>query len=230
MQRTPTVMNASILVVEDDLDLGDGLLKALRTHAAEVVWVRDARAGREFIASHALDVLLLDLQLPDDDGLSLLAELRAAQSTLAVIVISARDTLADRTQALDQGADDYLVKPFEVPELVSRIGAVLRRVKGQASAQWRLGPWAVDTRTRRVEHADGRVLELPRREFDLLVELVGNAGRVLTREQLESRLYREHEGVQSNALEVHVHQLRKKLGETWIKTVRGVGYVLDSGS
>jgi DNA-binding response OmpR family regulator len=226
-------MNASILVIEDDLDLGDGLLKALRTYALDVVWVRDARAGREFIASHALDVLLLDLQLPDGDGLELLAQLRAASSVqpaLAVIVISARDTLADRTQALDQGADDYLVKPFEVPELVSRIGAVLRRVRGQASAQWRLGPWVVDTRARRVQHSDGRVLELPRREFDLLVELIGNAGRVLTREQLESRLYREHEGVQSNALEVHVHQLRKKLGEAWIKTVRGVGYVLDSGA
>jgi two-component system, OmpR family, response regulator QseB len=223
-------VSSRILIVEDDLDLGDGLVQALGTHGLAVVWVRSTRDGREFLRSQPTDVLLLDLQLPDGEGLTLLTELRAAQSNVAVIVISARDALASRTEALDQGADDYLIKPFEIPELVSRIHAVLRRVKGQASALWRIGPLVIDTHKRVVEHADGRIIELPRREFDLLVELVGNAGRVLTREQLESRLYREHEAVQSNALEVHIHGLRKKLGDALIKTVRGVGYLLDSGS
>jgi DNA-binding response OmpR family regulator len=222
-------MSHRIVIVEDDLDLGEALTQALGTHGLAVTWVRSVDAGRRFVEAEQPDVLLLDLQLPDADGATLLAELRARHQRLAVIVISARDALTSRTRLLDLGADDYLVKPFEIPELVSRIHAVLRRVRGQASARWQIGPLLIDTQRRVVEHADGRVIELPRREFDLLVELVGSAGRVLTREQLQARLYRDPDAVQSNALEVHIHGLRKKLGEALIKTVRGVGYLLDGG-
>jgi two-component system, OmpR family, response regulator QseB len=225
-------MASQILIIEDDLQLGDALVQALAPHGFDVTWVRNVHSGREFVASLSatggLDGVLLDLQLPDGDGLTLLAELRAADDRLAVIVISARDTLQDRTRGLDLGADDYLVKPFEMIELVSRLRAVMRRAKGRAIAHWRVGALSIDTHRRLVAHDDGRLIELPRREFDLLIELVGNAGRVLTREQLEARLYRAHETVQSNALEVHVHGLRKKLGEALIKTVRGVGYLVEA--
>jgi two-component system, OmpR family, response regulator QseB len=215
-----------ILLIEDDELLGEGLRTALATEGHVVDWFRNGRSGLAAVAAEEFDLLLLDLGLPGMDGVDLLKRLREKGHALPVIILTARDTLDARVAGLDAGADDYLVKPFEVDELHARIRAVVRRRLGRAEPLISHGELTLDPVSRRVTWR-GAELELRRREFDLLRTLLENAGRVISREQLEQRLYGWQDDVASNAVEVHVHHLRRKIAPRLIRTVRGVGYIVD---
>lgn len=211
----------NVLLVEDDMALGDALNRALSQAGLRAVWVRRLKEARGFLASAAQDVLLLDLGLPDGEGMSLLRELRGNGSTLPVLVLTARDDLESRLAGLNAGADDYLVKPFAIPELLARLQAVTRRGSGFAAARWQLGELSIDTDTREVELA-GAAVALSPSEYALVLELARKAGKVVAREHLIEHLCCESD----NALEVHVCNLRRKLGSDWVRTIRGVGYLL----
>ena len=217
-----------VLIVEDDSSLGRGIQTALArwTHTSE--WATDGAAALAAARSGGFDVILLDLGLPKLDGLDVLRQLRQGGDTTPVLVLTARDTLASRISGLDTGADDYLVKPFELDELAARLRALHRRTHGSASALLEVDALAIDTVGYRATW-EGRPLELSRLEFLLLRTLAERAGRVVTRESLEQALYGS-EGVESNALEVHVHSLRRKLRPDLIRTARGLGYLLVRGS
>lgn len=215
-----------ILLVEDDELLGEGLVTALVSTGHVVDWFRSGTTGLAAAQAEEFGLLLLDLGLPGLDGVELLRRLRAKGHALPVIILTARDTLEARVAGLDSGADDYLVKPFEVDELHARIRAVVRRRQGRADPVLTHGDLTLDPVGRRATW-QGEELSLPRREFDLLTTLVENAGRIISREQLEQRLYGWQDDVASNAVEVHVHHLRKKLAPSLIRTVRGAGYIVD---
>jgi DNA-binding response OmpR family regulator len=216
-----------ILLIEDDDLLGEGLETALIDAGHAVDWLKSAAAGLAALEAEAFGLVLLDLGLPDMDGLQMLRRLRAADDAVPVIILTARDTVADRVAGLDSGADDYLVKPFELDELHARIRAVARRHTGRARPGIEIGDLVLDAAGRHVTWR-GEPVELRRREFEVLAALVENPGTVLSREQLEQRLYSWHDEVGSNVVEVHVHHLRRKLSPEFIRTVRGVGYVVDS--
>ncbi|GGY14750.1 response regulator [Paludibacterium paludis] len=211
----------NVLLVEDDLALGEALGQGLRLAGLRAVWVRRLKDARAFLSSETHDALLLDLGLPDGEGLDLLRELRAKGNALPIIVLTARDDLPSRLAGLREGADDYLVKPFAIPELLARLQAVTRRSCGFVSSVWQIGSLVVDTDTRNVT-IDGEPVVLSPSEFALLLELVRKAGKVVNREHLVGHLNCESD----NALEVHVHNLRRKLGSDRVRTVRGVGYLL----
>ncbi len=214
-----------ILLVEDDPLLGDGLRSGLRQRGFQVDWVRDGvAAGREFRAE-PYAAAVLDLGLPRLDGLEVLAAVRAQGVATPVLVLTARDAVPDRVRGLDLGADDYIVKPIDLDELAARLRALVRRAHGQPQELLRAGGVVLDAAARAVT-VDGSTVTLSAREFDLLQALMLHAGRVLSREQLERRIYGWGEEVDSNAIEVHVHHLRRKLGPGRIQTVRGVGYLL----
>lgn len=215
-----------ILLVEDDELLGEGLVTALVTAGHVVDWFRAGTTGLAAAQAEEFGLLLLDLGLPGLDGVELLRRLRAKGHALPVIILTARDALDARVAGLDSGADDYLVKPFEVDELHARIRAVVRRRQGRADPVLTHGELTLDPVGRRATWR-GEELSLPRREFDLLTTLVENAGRIISRERLEQRLYGWQDDVASNAVEVHVHHLRKKLAPNLIRTVRGAGYIVD---
>lgn len=215
-----------ILLVEDDVILGDGVQAGLIQAGFGVDWAKTCDEGRLAVATGAYGCLVLDIGLPDGSGLDLLQELRRADNPLPVLVLTARDTLADRVKGLDKGADDYLVKPFELDELTARVRALLRRSHQRASPVITYQGIVLDPAARRVT-LDGEVVELSLREFTLLEDLLENQGRVLTRAKLEQSLYGWNAEVESNAIEVHVHHLRKKFGSDFIKTIRGVGYVVN---
>lgn len=216
-----------ILLVEDDELLGEGLRTALLHDGHVLEWLRDGEHARHAFASD-WDVVLLDLGLPRRDGMVVLRELRK-QSSVPVLIMTARDRVEDRVEGLDAGADDYLVKPFEIAELKARLRAVSRRHGGRATTEIRHGELLLHPDSQEARWRGQRV-ELTRREFALLSTLVENAGRVLTRERLEQALYGWGEDVDSNALEVHVHHLRRKLAADFIRTVRGVGYTVAATS
>ncbi len=216
-----------ILLVEDDPLLGDGIRAGLRQAGFVVDWVRDGVAAQAAIAAEPFAALVLDLGLPRMSGLDLLRRLRAAHDPIPVLILTARDTYADRIRGLDTGADDYLVKPFDLGELAARLRALLRRTAGSPEPLLRVGAIELDPAGHSVR-LDGRAVELSAREFALLHELMANAGRVLSRRQIEERLYAWGEEVESNAVEVHVHHLRRKLAPELIRTVRGVGYLLPA--
>lgn len=216
-----------ILLVEDDKLLGDALQAGLRDAEFAVDWVRDGAAAEAALATEEFGVVLLDLGLPRLSGFDLLARIRDRGDRTPVIVLTARDALDDRVRGLDLGADDYLVKPVALAELGARIRAVTRRAGGVASGLILVGSIALDPASRRVTQA-GTPVELQPREFALLHALALRAGHVLTRTQLESQLYEWNEALDSNAIEVHVHRLRRKLGPDCIRTVRGVGYMLPA--
>jgi two-component system OmpR family response regulator/two-component system response regulator QseB len=216
-----------ILLVEDDELLGDALQAGLRDAEFAVDWVRDGAAADAALAAEEFGTVLLDLGLPRLSGLELLRRIRARGDRTPVIVLTARDALDDRVRGLDLGADDYVVKPVALSELGARIRAVTRRAGGIASGVIRVGSIALDPASRSVTHA-GAPVELQPREFALLHALALRAGQVLTRVQLESQLYEWNEALDSNAIEVHVHRLRRKLGPDCIRTVRGVGYMLPA--
>ena len=214
-----------ILLVEDDAMIGEALRKAMRGDAIALDWVRSAEHAETALATARYDLLLLDLGLPGRDGIELLRALRARGDALPIIIITARDAIADRVAGLDAGADDYMVKPFALDELTARVRALLRRRAGRGDPVLRHGPIAVDPATREVT-LDGTPVNLSAREYALLLALLDRPGAVLSRGQLEERVYGWGEEVGSNAVEVHVHALRRKLGADRIRTVRGVGYAL----
>ena len=214
-----------ILLAEDDTLLGDGLRAGLRQAGFQVDWVRDGLAAERELRAQAYAAAVLDLGLPGMDGMDVLASVRRAGVTLPVLVLTARDAVPDRIKGLDTGADDYVVKPVDLDELAARLRALVRRAAGQPQELLQAGGLQLDPAARTVQR-DGEPVLLSTREFDLLQALMLNAGRVLSREQLEQHLYSWGREVESNTVEVHIHHLRKKLGADCIQTVRGVGYLL----
>jgi two-component system OmpR family response regulator/two-component system response regulator QseB len=214
-----------VLLVEDDPLLGDGLRAGLRQRGFLVDWVRDGDAGARELRGEPYAAAVLDLGLPRKDGAQVLAEARSAGVTVPVLVLSARDAITDRVRSLDLGADDFVVKPVDLDELAARLRALVRRAHGRPSERLTAQDVVLDPAARSVTKA-GTPVVLSTREFDLLHALMLNAGRVLSRDQLEQRLYSWGREVDSNAVEVHIHHLRRKLGGSLIQTVRGVGYVL----
>lgn len=216
-----------VLVVEDDELLGDALQAGLRQAGFAVDWLRDGASADAALDTEPFSVVVLDVGLPRLSGLQLLRRLRDRGDTTPVLLLTARDELDDRVRGLDAGADDYVVKPVALPELAARLRALVRRSHGSAAGELRVGELAIDIAARRVRFA-GREVELSPREFAVLLELAQNAGRVLSREQIEARLYEWDRALESNAIEVHIHHLRRKLEPDAIRTIRGVGYLLPA--
>lgn len=216
-----------ILLAEDDSLLGDGLRAGLRQQGFQVDWVRDGAAALRELRSGAYAAAVLDLGLPRVDGLEVLRGARQAGVNTPILALTARDTVAQRVGGLDAGADDYVIKPVDLAELAARLRALVRRSHGQTREELNAQGVVLDPAARVVTR-DGIPVSLSTREFDLLHALMLNRGRVLTRDQLEQRLYPWGQEVESNAVEVHVHHLRRKLGGGVILTVRGVGYALGS--
>lgn len=214
-----------VLLAEDDNMLGRGLERGLRMAGFTVDWVRDGLQAQSALRAQEYEVLLLDIGLPGQDGLQLLQWLRADGMPIPVLVVSARDAVGDRVAGLNLGADDYLTKPFDLDELIARVHALARRRHGRAQPEMQLGRLVVRP-LRREALLGEQLLALSPREYDLLLALMERPGTVLSREQLENRLYSWQDEVASNAVEVHLHHLRRKLGSAWIKNVRGVGYKL----
>ena len=214
-----------LLLVEDDSMIGAAAQQGLRAEAHTVDWVRDGREAELAVANGVYDLVLLDLGLPRRDGLSILRGLRAKGENVPVLIITARDAVSDRIAGLDAGADDYLVKPFDLDELSARVRAVLRRRSGRSDSVMRRGDLELDTKTKRVAWK-GREVALSAREYALLEALADRPGAFLTRAQLEERLYGWDEEIASNAVEVHIHALRKKLDPGVIRNVRGMGYTI----
>ena len=214
-----------ILLVEDDKLLGDGVQAGLVQSGFNVDWVRDGVAAELALKTGEFAGVVLDLGLPRLSGLELLERLRRGGDKVPVLILTARDRVEDRIKGLDGGADDYVVKPFDLHELAARLRALVRRSRGEAAPKLRLGGVELDPAARSVSF-HGRPVELSQREFALLQELMLNAGQVLSREQLAQRLYAWGEEIESNAIEVHVHHLRRKLAPELLRTVRGVGYMM----
>ncbi len=219
-----------VLLAEDDKDLGQGVSVGLEQLGYTVDWVKDGIAA-ELAARDAdgIDILVLDLGLPRQDGLKVLQRLRDTGSELPVLILTARDSVEDRIQGLDLGADDYLSKPFDLHELAARIRAIIRRHSGRATTTITHGDLSLDSRSHSVMLANEPVA-LSLHEFSILEFLLNHSGQVVSKQQLESSLYGWDEGVESNAIEVYIHHLRKKLGKQLIRTVRGVGYTIPRGT
>ena len=215
-----------ILLVEDDLALGEGIRTALKPEGYTVDWLQDGVSALHALTHESFELVILDLGLPRMDGLQLLKHLRAAANPLPVLVLTARDATADRIAGLDAGADDYLTKPFDVAELKARLRALLRRSFNRPQPALEYRGISLDPVSQEVCY-QGRVINLPRKEFLLLHELIAQPGRVLTRDRLQQALYGWDEEVESNALEVHINHLREKFFSELIRTVRGVGYLVD---
>jgi len=212
-----------ILLVEDDRMIGESIRTALRQDGGAVDWVRDGRSAESTLTSEQFDLVLLDLGLPQRDGIEILRAMRSRHDQTPVIVLTARDALADRVTGLDAGADDYLVKPFELEELAARIRAVTRRKSGRAEPAIQVGQVRLDPSMRQVT-VGGEPVMLSAREYAVLEALMMRPGAILSRAQLEDRLYGWGDAIESNAVSVYVHQLRRKLGNDFIRNVRGVGY------
>ncbi len=214
-----------VLLAEDDPLLGKGLTAGLQKLGHTVDWVRDGVAAEQALATEHLDALILDLGLPRQDGLEVLRKLRSSKSDLPVLVLTARDTVDDRITGLDEGADDYVIKPFDLMEVAARLRSITRRREGRATALIQHGEVTVDPAARTV-YLNDEVVLLGSNEYAVLEALLNHRGQILSRDQLEEALYGWDEGVESNALEVYIHHLRKKLGKELIRTVRGVGYTI----
>ncbi|WP_318387605.1 quorum sensing response regulator transcription factor QseB [Enterobacter sp.] len=214
-----------ILLVEDDSAIGDGLRVGLSKMGFTLDWFTDGIQGKAALYSAPYDAVILDLTLPGMDGLAVLREWREKGQTCPVLILTARDALAQRVEGLRLGADDYLCKPFALVEVAARLEALIRRTHGQASSELRHGPVTLDPQRLVVTHR-GETLALKPKEFALLELLMRNAGRVLPRKLIEEKLYNWDDDVSSNAVEVHIHHLRRKLGSEFIRTVHGIGYTL----
>lgn len=213
------------LLVEDDALLGDGIRAGLKLADFAVDWVRDGDTARRALLDQPYDICVLDLGLPKRDGLSLLKELRARGSKLPVLILTARDTSEDKVAGLDAGADDYLTKPFDLPELQARLRALVRRASGSAGPILQHAGIALDPAAKHVS-LNGEAISLSAREYALLYDLLSHKQHIRTRAQLEESLYAWGEEAESNTVEVYIHHLRKKLGANFIRTVRGLGYQL----
>jgi two-component system response regulator QseB len=216
-----------LLLVEDDAMIGDSVRAGLRRDGFTVDWVRDGRAADLALANAVYDLMLLDLGLPKKDGLDVLRTARRAANRIPVLILTARDSVADRVKGLDAGADDYLVKPFDLDELSARIRALLRRQAGRVEGVIEFGDLKLNPASHEVT-LKGKPLALSAREFALLEALLDRPGAVLSREKLEEKLYGWGEEIESNTVEVYVHSLRKKLGQDFIKNIRGVGYMVPA--
>jgi two-component system OmpR family response regulator/two-component system response regulator QseB len=214
-----------VLIVEDDALLGDGIQAGLKQQGFTVDWVRDGVAAEHAIEAEPYAAIVLDLGLPRRSGLDVLKRLRVASNPVPVLILTARDTVEDRITGLDTGADDYLIKPFDLGELSARLRALIRRASGSPAAVLSVGALSLDPAARTVMFRN-EPRTLSAREFDLLQVFMLNAGRVLPREQLVSSLYAWGEEIESNAIDVHLHHLRKKLSPEIVQTLRGVGYIL----
>lgn len=215
-----------VLLVEDDELIANGVREALRRRAYQVDWINNGRDALNAALDNPFDLIILDLGLPGMDGLDVLGKLRAQHRLTPTIILSARGTTQNRIDGLNVGADDYLVKPFELEELFARIHAIERRTSGSATNVLRMGQVELDLAGLRVIY-NGQEVTLQRREFSLLKKLMENPRQVFTREQLEESLYGWTSDLGSNAIDVYVHNIRKKLYSDVIKTLRGVGYRID---
>lgn len=216
-----------LLLVEDDLPLANSLKQALQKLGYAVNHVASGNMALTAVKAERPDIIILDIGLPDIDGIAVLRKLRMSDKVLPVLLLTARDSVDDKVAGLDSGADDYLAKPFEMTELLARLRVLERRLSTAKTSEIIIGDVCLDTIGQRVIYR-GEELELARKEYMLLKSLMENAGRVMTRPTLENQLYSWGEEVSSNAVEVHIHHLRKKFGSEFIKTIRGVGYKLDT--
>ena len=215
-----------LLVIEDELDLAKPLCKMLRDSGYAVDYAANAEEGEEFLFAASYAALLLDVNLPGQSGLQLLQQLRARKNLLPVLLLTARDTTQQKIDGLNSGADDYLVKPFVFEELLARVQALIRRSNGRASSVIRRGNLELDG-TAKTLHNNGKQTYLSAREFAILSIFLENMGRVLNKQQIEEKLYSWDSELDSNAVEVHISNLRKKLGSDLIKTIRGLGYIVE---
>lgn len=214
-----------LLLIEDDALIGDGIQAGLNQVGYAIDWVQDAEAGEHALSIEHYEGLILDLGLPQQDGLKLLQKLRNTGNKMPVLILTARDSIHDKICGLDMGADDYMIKPFDLEELAARLRAILRRAQGRATpcleyAQLRLDPAA------KILTLDGEPVFLSHKELLILQTLLENVGKILSRNCLEESLYGWDDMIESNAVEVHIHHLRKKLGKNLIRTVRGIGYMI----
>lgn len=215
-----------VLLVEDDELLGDGLRTGLIQYGYAVDWLKDGMSADQALKTENFELVVLDLGLPKMPGISVLQNLRARGQTMPVLILTARESVDDRVKGLDSGADDYLTKPFDLDELCARLRALQRRFSSRADPLLTHEGITLDPASHTVTF-NGDNINLSRREFSLLHKLLENAGRVLSREHLTQSLYGWGEDVDSNALEVHIHNLRKKFGQEFIRTIRGIGYMID---
>jgi two-component system response regulator QseB len=214
-----------VLIVEDDPILADGLAVGLKLHGVSAEVVRSCADGRHALAAGTFDAIVLDIMLPDGSGLDLLASLRQTGDVSPILLLTALDEARDRVAGLDRGADDYLGKPFDLDELAARLRAVVRRRDGRATATIAAAGLLLNPASHSVSR-DGDAIEVTRREFAILRALAERPGMILSRIALEERLYGWQEDIESNAIEVHIHNLRQKIGRELIETVRGLGYRL----
>ncbi|MBE9398173.1 response regulator [Pontibacterium sp. N1Y112] len=214
-----------LLLIEDDPLLGQGIMLALQARNYRVDWQQTGSAGLQVMQHDSAGVVILDLNLPDMDGLEVLQQARQQGIATPVLILTARDAIEERITGLDKGADDYLVKPFDLDELEARIRALHRRASGRDQEYIEHGDLTINTAAREVKFQN-HSMTLGRREYDLLLSLLNAKGRVLTRRQIEEEIYEDDP--ESNALEVHIHALRKKFGKSLIRTVRGVGYMVEN--
>jgi DNA-binding response OmpR family regulator len=212
-----------VLLVEDDLSIARSLDTALSHEGFTVDAVATGEAALFLVSRTSVDVVILDIGLPDMDGLSVLKKIREHDKSLPVLLLTARDRIEDKVEGLDRGADDYLTKPFELPELVARLRVVSRRLSARADSRIQVNGVTLDPAANTISVGDRRI-DVSGKEYSVLLTLMENKGRLLSREKMEAKLYAWGEELSSNAVEVHIHNLRKKLGKDFIKTVRGVGY------
>ncbi|MBZ4202512.1 MAG: response regulator [Methylovulum sp.] len=216
-----------LLLVEDDEILGDGLVAGLTMEGYAVDWLTSGKLADEALKLNSYELIVLDLNLPDMDGMTVLKTLRARKDETPVMVLTAKDTLPDRVLGLDSGADDFVIKPFELDEVCARLRALSRRKDGRSVPTIDYKDISLDPAAHQVT-CKGEKVELSQKEFEILNFLMNNIGRVISRARLEESLYSWHSDVESNTVEVHIHHLRKKLDTGLIRTVRGVGYIIDN--
>lgn len=214
-----------LLLIEDDKLLGNGIQTALKQLNYAVDWVQDGESGEHALKIETYDALMLDLNLPKKDGLQILKDLRSRSNNIPVIILTARDSITDKITGLDNGADDYLVKPFDLDELTARLRALIRRHNGRSNPLIVYENLQLDPAAQTLIK-DGKAVILSPRELAILQILLENIGKIISRNRLEESLYGWNDMVESNAVEVHIHHLRKKLGKNLIRTVRGLGYMI----
>lgn len=214
-----------VLLIEDDALIADSVRQALDSVGIQVTWRRNGAGIAAALSEERVDALLLDLSLPCQDGIEVLAALRSAGHDTPVLILTARDTVADRVRGLNAGADDYLVKPFDLDELLARVHALVRRARGRQQLAYLHGDVRINTDVRQVMRA-GQLLTLTNKEWALLDLLVARPGMIFSRAKIEQMLYGHHGDVDSNVVEVHIHSLRRKLGQEVIVNVRGLGYMV----
>lgn len=218
-----------ILLVEDDHMLGEAVIAGMRQHGFTVDWVQDGLAAAHALSVEDFELVVLDLGLPKRNGMEVLSDLRGRGNQIPVLILTARDTVQERVLGLDAGADDYLIKPFDLTELCARVRALIRRHSGRSSPVLEFGKLRLDPAAHSVE-LDGDKVDLAPREYAVLQILLENSGRVQSRERLEESLYGWGSDIESNTIEVYIHHLRKKFGKDMIRTIRGVGYMVEKSA